>query len=111
MGTDESFMEHVVDQARLAGRLTYRKMFGEYGIYLDGKFIALACDNRLFVKPTQAILDHGLDVPALPPYPKGKPHPMIDELLDDPDLLRRVFEDTAKYLPEPKEKASKKRRK
>jgi TfoX/Sxy family transcriptional regulator of competence genes len=24
------------------------KMFGEYGFHLDGKFIALACDNSFF---------------------------------------------------------------
>ncbi|MCK7502621.1 MAG: TfoX/Sxy family protein [Comamonadaceae bacterium] len=29
-------------------------MFGEYAIYLDGKVVALVCDNQFFVKPTDA---------------------------------------------------------
>jgi TfoX/Sxy family transcriptional regulator of competence genes len=27
-------------------------MFGEYGVYCDEKFVALICDDTLFVKPT-----------------------------------------------------------
>jgi TfoX/Sxy family transcriptional regulator of competence genes len=29
-------------------------MFGEYGVYLDGKLVALVCDNSFFVKVTAA---------------------------------------------------------
>jgi TfoX/Sxy family transcriptional regulator of competence genes len=100
MATGQQFVEHVLDLAGLGDRLTCRKMFGEYGFYLDGTFVALACDNTLFVKPTRAILDHGLDVPSRPPYPGGKPHPIIDDLLDDPDLLRTVLIATAAPLSE-----------
>ena len=27
-------------------------MFGEYGVYVDGKMIGLICDDQLYVKPT-----------------------------------------------------------
>lgn len=109
MATDPSFVEHILDQAGLPGRLTGRKMFGEYGFHLDGKFLALACDNSFFVKATQAIGNHGLDLPTRPPYPGAKPYPVADELLDNPGLLRRVLLDTAALLPEPKPKNPKKR--
>lgn len=103
MGTDESFMEHVADQVGLGDRLSYRKMFGEYGIYVDGVFTALACDNSLFVKPTPAVEQLGIGLPARPPYPRGKPHPVVDELLDDPETLRDLLVETAALLagPEP----------
>jgi TfoX/Sxy family transcriptional regulator of competence genes len=51
MATDAEFVQYVVDQAAGAGAITYRKMFGEYALYADGKVVALVCDNKLFVKP------------------------------------------------------------
>lgn len=107
MATDPSFVEHVLDQSGLEGRLVGRKMFGGYGFHLDGKFIALACDNSFFVKTSKAIEDIGLDLPLRPPYAGAKPYPVADELLDDPDLLHRFLVETAKYLPEPKPKKAK----
>ena len=109
MATNPAFVEHILDQAGLPGRLTGRKMFGEYGFHLDGKFLALACDNSFFVKATQALDEHGLDLPPRPPYPGAKPYPVADELLDDPGLLRQVLLDTAAHLPERKPKKPKKR--
>ena len=32
------------------GTVTYKKMFGEYGVYLDDKIFSLVCDDRLFFK-------------------------------------------------------------
>ncbi len=109
MATEQSFVEYILDQARLKERLTSRKMFGEYGFHLDSKFVALACDNSFFVKATTAIEAHGLDLPMRPPYPGAKPYPVADELLDDPELLNRLLVDTAALLPEPKAKKPKKR--
>ena len=37
MASKIEFVEFVVDQMKEAGTITYRKMFGEYGIYCDGK--------------------------------------------------------------------------
>lgn len=102
MATDRSFVEYIADQARLGSRLTYRKMFGEYGFHLDGKFVAMACDNSFFLKATRAIEDHGLELPRRPPYPGAKPYPVADELIDDRERLARVLLDTAALLPEPK---------
>ena len=107
MATDESFVEHVADQARLGSRLTYRKMFGEYGIYLDGKFVAMACDDSLFLKPTRA--SEELDLPRRPPYPGAKPHPVADELIDDAETLQRILLATAENLPAPKAKPARRR--
>jgi TfoX/Sxy family transcriptional regulator of competence genes len=108
MSTEESFAEYVTDQARLGRRLTYRKMFGEYGFYLDGKFVAMACDDSFFLKPTRASAE--LDLPERPPYPGAKPHPVADELLDEPERLTRLLLDTAALLPAPKAKPAKRPR-
>lgn len=46
MASSVEFVEYVCGQAEGAGDVSYRKMFGEYGIYLDGKFIGVICDNQ-----------------------------------------------------------------
>ena len=108
MSTEPSFIEHVEDQAGLGGRLTSRRMFGEYGFHLDGKFLALACENSLFVKVTPALGAAGLELPLAPPYPGAKPYAVADELLDSPVALRRLLLATAEELPEPKPKRRRK---
>ncbi len=109
MATDESFVRGVVDRASLGDRFRYRKMFGEYGFYVDDKFVAMACENSFFVKRTRAIEDHGLALPTRPPYPGAKPYAVADGLLDEPEKLARLLVDTAALLPEPKPKKAKKR--
>ncbi len=101
MATDRAYVEYVVEQAGLGSRLSFRKMFGEYALYLDGKVVALACDNSLFVKPTAAAA-LSTQLPRRPPYPGARDHALADELLDDPDALRRLLTETAALLPAPK---------
>ncbi|WP_230025623.1 TfoX/Sxy family protein [Massilia sp. Bi118] len=104
-----SFIDYILETARLGARLTYRKMFGEYALYLDEKVVAFACDNSLFIKPSAAVSRLAPDLPQGPPYPGAKDYPTADELLDDPDALRRLIEETAALmpLPKPKKKAAK----
>ena len=102
MACDVDFVAHVCGQAGLGDALSYRKMFGEYALYLDGRVVALVCDNMLFVKPTdagRALLDA---VDEAPPYPGAKPHWRLDELLDDGERLGRLLRATAAALPRPR---------
>ena len=52
MATQSNTVAFFVDQLNGAalGEVTAKKMFGEYGLYLDGLMFALACDDRLFLK-------------------------------------------------------------
>ena len=109
MSTDTDFAAHVCDQLRDAGGITAKKMFGEYGIYRDGKIVALACDNQLFVKPTPAG-EALLGTPTYgAPYPGAKPHFNVSELLDDSATLVRLIVATDGALPAPKPKKSPKK--
>lgn len=104
MASDLGFVQHVCDQLRGVGGLSYRKMFGEYAVYVGPKVVALVCDNRLFVKPTEAgrML---LGTPAeAPPYPGAKPHFLLDDHLDDADFVAAVFRATEAALPLPRAK-------
>lgn len=105
MATDVDFIEYVHEQAGLGPRLTRRKMFGEYALYLEGKVVAFACDNSLLLKPTE---EGRALLPALTlgrPHPDAKDYFVLDEFLDDTALLQRVLQATADALPMPKTKA------
>ena len=111
MSTDTDFIEYVHEQAGFGGRLTHKRMFGEYALYLDGKVVAFACDNSLLLKPTpegKALLPR---VTPGKPYPEAKDYYVLDEFLDDTELLQRILQATADVLPAPKVKAPRQARK
>ncbi len=104
MATDLEFVEYVAEQAALGDRLAWKKMFGEYALYLDGKVVAFACDNSVFVKPSAAADTLAPGLPRQPPYPGAKDYPVADELLDDGDALRTLLLRTAELMPLPRPK-------
>ena len=109
MATDLEFMEFLADQMAGAGEISYRKMFGEYAVYLDGKVVALVCDNRLFVKPTaagRAFIGAPVEAPA---YPGAKNSFLIEDAFEDREWISELIRITARDLPAPKPKKPKRR--
>jgi TfoX/Sxy family transcriptional regulator of competence genes len=104
MATEPGFLEYIAELAGLGARLTHKKMFGEYALYVDGKVVAFACDNSLFVKPSPAADAIAPELPKGPPYPVAKDHIVADALLDEPDRLRRLLLETSALMPAPKPK-------
>lgn len=109
MATQLSFVEYVAEVARLEGSLTHKRMFGEYALYLDGKVVAFACDNSLFIKASPETAALTASLPQRPPYPEAKPYPVADELLDEPERLRALLLATERAMPAPKAKTAKPR--
>ncbi len=107
MASDKDFVEFVVDQIEKAGEITYRHMFGEYGIYSNGKIFGLICDNKLFLKPTNAGRAFIGSVIEAPAYPGAKKSFLIEDKLEDRDWLSELVRITVKELPEPKPKKKK----
>jgi DNA transformation protein and related proteins len=94
MGSDADFMKYVYDQLQEVEGVSYRKMFGEYAVYVGAKVVALVCDNQLFLKPTaagQALLGEPVEGA---PYPGAKPYFLLDEHLDNRSLLAELFRAT-----------------
>ncbi len=106
MASDEEFVRSVHDQVRGVGDVSYRRMFGEYAVYVGQKVVALVCDNQLFLKPTDAARALMPSVAEAPPYPGAKPYLVADEYLDDREMLSELFRVTADALPMPKPKTS-----
>ena len=108
MSSNQDFINYVCEQVGLAERVTYKRMFGEYAVYVDGKVVAFVCDNQLFVKPT--VLGKQLvgNIAEAPPYPGAKLYFLLGERLDDRDLMRQLFLITASELPMPRTKSKSK---
>ena len=89
--------------------MTAKKMFGEYGMYCDGKIVALVCDDQLFIKPSQAGRDYLGEVTDGEPFPGAKPYFLIEgDRWDDADWLAGLVKATADDLSAPKPKKAKK---
>lgn len=108
MASDLSFVEYVLDQLDEDCVATYKRMFGEFGLYSDGKFFGVICDNRLFVKPTEGGRAFIEDVVEAPPYPGAKPSLLIEDQIEDAEWLSELVRVTTRELPAPKPKKRKK---
>ncbi len=105
MATTQDFIDYVIDQSGLGATLSFKKMFGEYAVYVDGKVTALAADNQLFLKPTPEGRQLLANVVEAPPYPGAKLCFMVNDCLEDRALLAQLLLTTAKALPDAKPKA------
>jgi TfoX/Sxy family transcriptional regulator of competence genes len=108
MASNQNFVDFIIEQIEGAGEITAKKMFGEYGIYSDGKIFGLICDNKLFIKPTNAGKEFIGDVIEAPPYPGAKPSFLIEEKIEDKQWLSELVRISVKELPFQKIKNKKK---
>lgn len=107
MASRPEFVQYVSDQLSEAGTITYRKMFGEYGMYCDGKIFALICNDQLFIKITEAGKGLAPDLEEVSPYDGSKPYFLMDDI-DNKDFLTEFVIETCRELPMPKPKKGKK---
>lgn len=68
MASSLSYVEFVKEQMSGAGTITHRRMFGEYGLFCDGKYFGVVCDDRALVKITPA------GEALVPDCPRGIPY-------------------------------------
>lgn len=109
MATQRRTIDFLLEQATRAGEVTAKPMFGEYGVYVDGKMIGSVCDDQLFVKPTPAGRAHAEPVSDDAPYPGAKPQMLIAaDRWEDAEWLGELLRITAAELPTPKPRKAKK---
>lgn len=107
MASDQDFVDFIIRQIKNGQIITARKMFGEYGIYADEKLFGLVCDNKLFIKPTQAGRTFIGKVLEFAPYEGAKPSLLIEEKIEDSEWLSELVRITVHELPPPKPKKKK----
>ena len=110
MASNPDYVEFVLSQIENAGKINAKKMFGEYGVFSDGKIFALICDNKLFIKPTEGGRKYIGNVVESPPYPGAKLSFLIEDKVEDRDWISKLVRITVEELPESKPKKKKKKR-
>lgn len=103
MASKPEFVQYVAEQMRGAGCITYRKMFGEYGMYCDGKIFALVCEDQLFIKITETGRRICPELRKAAPYEGAKNYFLIEDV-DNRNALVSLVTATCAALPEPKPK-------
>lgn len=103
MASNVDFVQYIADQCGGAGEIVTKKMFGDYGIYCNGKIFGLICDDRFYLKPTEAVRSLLRKVELCPPYEGAKDYFYIADV-DDRDYLSSLVSETCKALPEPKKR-------
>jgi TfoX/Sxy family transcriptional regulator of competence genes len=99
MASQQSTVDYLLDQMSAAGKMSVKKMFGEYGVYCDGKIVALVCDDQLFIKPTSAAKQFIGDYTEAPPYPGAKPYLVISgDQWEDADWLSELIKISVRAL-------------
>lgn len=106
MASSADFVQFIADQCAGAGEIVTKKMFGDYGIYCDGKIFGLICDDSFYLKPTEAGRELLRKVEMRPPYDGAKDYFYIADV-DDRDYLSELVRETCKQLPLPKPKKNK----
>ena len=103
MASTIDFVAYVCEQIGGAGEIASKKMFGEYGVYCDGKVIGVICGNQFYVKKTDAGAAIAPQCGEAAPYTGAKPHLLVD-FIDDRERMAQLVAATCRELPLPKPK-------
>ena len=106
MASNSDFVQYIADQCAGAGEIVTKKMFGDYGIYCNGKIFGLICDDRFYLKPTEAVRPLLRTLELRPPYEGAKDYFYIADV-DVHEYLSLIVRETCRSLPEPKAKKKK----
>jgi len=101
MATSKEFLNFILEQLSETDGISYRKMMGEYIIYINGKIAVYLCDNRFLVKPVPAAKKLLPNAKFEPPYDGAKDMILVENV-DDKAFLNRLMFVIYEDLPENK---------
>lgn len=104
MATTVDFIEYVCEKIEGSGAVRYKKMFGEYMVYVNDKPILLVCDNTVFVKMLPCLDALMSDAEKGHPYSGAKEHYILD--IDNEVFAKEVVAvlEPVTPLPKPRKK-------
>lgn len=105
MATRQDFVEYVCEQISGIGEIRYRKMFGEYMVYLNDKPVIIVCDDTPYVKILDIINDMMEGASKGFPYEGAKEHYVLD--IDNGEFAREVVLKVESVTPLPKKRNKK----
>ena len=102
MATSKEYIEFVCEQLDGIENVTYRKMFGEYMVYVNDKPLLTVCDNTVFVKKVPELATVMANAAVGCPYEGAKEHYILD--IDDTALTAQVIATLEPITPLPKKR-------
>lgn len=105
MATTKEYIEYVCDQISDVGQVSYKKMFGEYMVYVNSKPIIIVCDNITYVKEVKEIEELMKNSDRGFPYNGAKEHYVLD--IDNIEFSKKVIVELEKVIPLPKPRKKK----
>lgn len=100
MATTQEFIEYVCEQISGVGEIRYKKMFGEYMVYINNKPIIIVCENIAYVKEKEEIAELMKDADKGLPYKGAKEHYVLD--IDNSEISKQVVSKLEEITPLPK---------
>ncbi len=88
MATSLDFINYVCEQLNGIGDINYKKMFGEYMVYLNDKPVIIVCDNVAFVKELDVIKEMMQNANVGFPYKGAKEHYVLD--IDNAEFCKKI---------------------
>lgn len=105
MATTNEYIKYVCEQIKGVGEIRYKKMFGEFMVYVNDKPIIIVCDNIPFVKKLDCIKDIMQNAETGYPYNGAKEHYILD--IDNSEFCKFIIIEIEKVTPIPKSKKKK----
>ena len=105
MATSVDYIEYVCEQIKGNYAVRYKKMFGEYMVYVNDKPVLLVCDNCVFVKMLKELAELMSDAEIGLPYEGTKEHYILD--IENAELVSAVIEVLERVTPLPKPRKKK----
>lgn len=105
MATTQEYIEYVCEQIAGIGEIRYKKMFGEFMVYVNDKPVIIVCDNTAFVKKLDVIAEKMKNAECGFPYQGAKEHYILD--IDNPEFCKEVVRKLEEVTPLPKPKKKK----
>ena len=105
MATTTDFIEFVVDQIDGIFATRYKKMFGEYMVWVNEKPILLVCENIVFIKILPELESQMATAEKGHPYKGAKEHYILD--IEDREHANEIITILERITPLPKPKKTK----
>lgn len=102
MATTNEYIEYVCEQIKGVGEVRYKKMFGEFMVYVNDKPVIIVCNNIPFVKQLECIKDKMQNAEKGFPYNGAKEHYILD--IENTEFCKSIITELEKITPLPKKK-------
>lgn len=100
MASTSDYVEYVAERLASTGSVRYKKMFGEYMVYVNDKPLVLVCGNTSFVKILPCLNSLMAKAERGSPYDGAKEHYILD--VKDRELAERVIDELDRVVDVPK---------